>query len=93
MGGRKGTESRIPSVAARRKDDTGSRQVRISFTDQLPYYINQTPYLMSDRWAVGGLVWGSFDGSTNTPVIYPNYIWIQELENQVLQPPPGPGLP
>ena len=64
--------------------------IRISLTDQLPYYINQTPFLLSDRWAVGGLVWGSFDGSTNTPVIYPDYLSIQDLEDQVLNPPPPP---
>jgi hypothetical protein len=30
------------------------------------------------------LIWGSFDGSTNDPVVYPNGTSIQNLENMVL---------
>ncbi|HEV2390902.1 MAG TPA: Ig domain-containing protein [Verrucomicrobiae bacterium] len=29
-------------------------------------------------------IWGSFDASTNTPVIYPNDVSVSDLENQVL---------
>jgi len=45
----------------------------------------QTPYF----------IWGSFDGSTNVPVIYPNGTSIVNLENQVLIQinPGGPDLP
>lgn len=32
-----------------------------------------------------GLVWGSFDASTNAPVIFPSEITVQELERIVLQ--------
>ncbi len=41
------------------------------------------------------LIWGSFDGSTNAPVIYPNGTSIQDVENQVLLQvtPGGPALP
>jgi hypothetical protein len=31
-------------------------------------------------------VWGSFDGTTNPPVIYPNGVSIGDLENQILNP-------
>ena len=33
--------------------------------------------------------WGSFDGSTNAPVVYPIGLEIQELERQVLRRDPG----
>lgn len=41
------------------------------------------------------LIWGSFDGGTNAPVVYPNGTSIQDLENQVLMQvgPGGPALP
>jgi hypothetical protein len=32
------------------------------------------------------LIWGSFDGTTNPPVVYPNGASILNLENQVLMP-------
>jgi Putative Ig domain len=43
-------------------------------TNQFLYEINQ-----SKLWA-----WGSFDGTTNDPVVYPNGTSIQNLENQIL---------
>lgn len=44
---------------------------------------------------IPALIWGSFDGSTNAPVIYPNGTSIQDVENQVLMQvaPGGPNLP
>lgn len=46
----------------------------IRFTDQYPYFLNTNPgFLTEDPTASGG-VWGSFDGSTNAPIIYPSYL-------------------
>jgi hypothetical protein len=41
------------------------------------------------------LIWGSFDGGTNDPIVYPNGTSIIDLENQVLIQilPFGPALP
>jgi hypothetical protein len=53
--------------------------VNIIFGDQLPYFIDITPGFFTFG---GGLVfWGSFDGSTNEPVVYPFYggFTIQDL--------------
>ena len=60
--------------------------VEISFSDQLPFLINTTgssfvfngvPFTggggLGLEGAVGNLVWGSFDGTTNAPVIYPQH--------------------
>lgn len=41
------------------------------------------PFIGEDT-AIPRLVWSSFDGSTNAPIIFPNSISIQELEAQVL---------
>jgi len=32
------------------------------------------------------LIWGSFDGSTKPPIVYPEDVTLQDLENLVLQP-------
>ena len=47
--------------------------ILISFTDQYPYYTNRNPGSLTEPPASGG-VWGSFDGSTNAPIIYPAYL-------------------
>lgn len=52
-------------------------QVRIAFTDQLPIYVNSTSSAFLNDGFPGEdsaftlNVWGSFDGSTNAPIIYP----------------------
>jgi hypothetical protein len=50
--------------------------------------VNQTTQIPS-------VLWGSFDGSTNPPVVYPNNLSIQELEGQMIVTisPPPPNLP
>lgn len=45
----------------------------ISFTDQYPYFSNTNPGFLTEPTASSG-VWGSFDGSTNAPIIYPAYL-------------------
>jgi len=39
---------------------------------------------LTEANAIDRPIWGSFDGSTNPPVLYPNWFSIQELEQQVL---------
>ncbi len=66
-------------------------QVRLSFTDQLPYFLNSAdPFIqnITHQSAIGGAVWGSFDGSTNAPVVYPDFLSLQQLENLILNPVP-----
>ena len=63
-----------------------------------PIYLNHSPDFIVETNAVQMLIWGSFDGSTNVPVIYPNYpngTSILNLENQVLIQigPAGTALP
>ena len=49
-------------------------QVRLSFSDKLPYYINDsTEDPPEEGTGFKSFIWGSFDGSTNTPTIYPLY--------------------
>jgi len=58
------------------------------------FFLGQTlPYAEGNQAQV--LVWGSFDGSTNAPIVYPNGTDITNLENQVLiqLSPVGPDLP
>jgi len=52
--------------------------VDILFTDQLPFFLDSTP---GGFGFFGTLFWGSFDGSTNEPVVYPFYggFTIQDL--------------
>lgn len=59
-----------------------------------PIYVHGYPLLAEENGAVG-LIWGSFDGSTNRPVVYPNGTSITNLENQVLMQisPIGADLP
>jgi hypothetical protein len=55
---------------------------QITFNKVGPAYINQSPgFLEGDQFV--GLIWGSFDGSTNAPVVYPNGTSIENLENMV----------
>jgi len=61
--------------------------VFISFSDQLPYYLNQNPTYLDQtyQWLTSAL-WGSFDGTTNTPVVYPIYggLTLQQLVDRTV---------
>ena len=47
-------------------------RVDITFTDILPYFFNSTPPPFLGE-PFGSIFWGSFDGTTNAPVIFPAY--------------------
>jgi len=60
-----------------------------------PIYANFSPTTMDEASQSPLFFWGSFDGSTNLPVVYPNGTSIYNIENQVLilVSPVGPDLP
>ena len=59
-------------------------QIVLTYSKLGPYFINRAPNFMDELNSVDGLVWGSFDGSTNAPIVFPAGTSIQELEQQVL---------
>ena len=62
--------------------------VQISFSDQLPYFINRSPppSFLSSESSFESLIWASFDGTTNAPILYPSYgkVKLSDLQNFVL---------
>lgn len=59
-------------------------QVVITFSKLGPYIYNWTPNFLDEVNGFPGFLWGSFDGSTNAPVVFPDGVSIQYLEQQVL---------
>jgi hypothetical protein len=62
-------------------------QVVISFTNLLPFFINESPgFVTEGTFLLSSGVWASFDGTTNAPILYPQYgtLTLQHLQNQVL---------
>jgi hypothetical protein len=56
-------------------------------------YWNIAPTFLSEADASIGFLWGSFDGSTNEPVVYPNGLSLREVENAVLNSSSYGGTP
>lgn len=56
----------------------------ITFNKVGPIKLNVGPQFLDERSSADYFVWGSFDGTTNTPVIYPSGTSIANLENEVL---------
>jgi hypothetical protein len=50
-------------------------------------------FLGEDANPISMLAWGSFDGTTNAPVVYPNGTSIQNLENELIITISPPSLP
>jgi len=65
-------------------------QVRIFYSALLPFFFNSDPGTLDDEFQFGSFVWGSFDGSTNAPVIFPNFLSVRDLQNFVLGIGPNP---
>lgn len=64
-------------------------QVRISFSNQLPYFsTDSTSEVPGEDNAFRSSIWGSYNGSTNAPVIYPfgSTLTLQQLRQRILQP-------
>jgi hypothetical protein len=67
----------------------GATNTVITFNKVGPIYLNfrLDPLRFIDEITAQPLVlWGSFDGTTNTPIVYPNGTSILDLENQLLMP-------
>lgn len=57
----------------------------ITFNKVGPSYINQSPnYLSEANPAYIWYLWGSYDGTTNAPIVYPSGTSIRGLESMVL---------
>jgi len=52
-----------------------------------PIYYNMSPHFLdsTNLYAYPVFIWGSFDGTTNAPVVYPKGASVAELEAEVLQ--------
>jgi len=62
-------------------------QVQIIFSDQLPYFLNSTPPpFLTFNPSFQSIIWASFDGTTNAPILYPSYgkVTLNDLQNFVL---------
>ncbi len=64
-------------------------QVRIRFSDQLPYFSNTDPGSTEDE-AFSSAVWGSFDENSEEPIIYPAYLGLTLEDIQRLVKRTGP---
>ena len=58
----------------------------ITYNKSGPVFVNQSRFFLNGPNYGGSFIWGSFDGTTNDPVVYPNGTSIQNLENQVTNP-------
>ncbi len=58
-----------------------SPQETITFNDVTPLYINETPPFLDEQSVLFYpiLLWGSFDGTTAAPTVYPNGSSISDL--------------
>ncbi len=57
----------------------------ISYNKVGTLFVNASPTSLTDaNHSLGGFVWGSFDGTTNDPVVYPNGTSIANLMSEVL---------
>ncbi|TSA41900.1 MAG: hypothetical protein D4R57_00080 [Verrucomicrobiales bacterium] len=70
-----------PGLAGPGKIEPGSTN---SFNKVGPIYRNSAPDLLDEAGQVLWFIWGSFDGTTNAPVVYPNGTDILNIENQAL---------
>jgi hypothetical protein len=69
-------------------------QMVVTLNDVGALYYNSNPYFMDNTNTVGYpiFIWGSFDGTTNAPIVYPSGTSIQYLIEQILEggaTPPG----
>jgi len=59
-------------------------QMLVTFNKVGPFFLNQTEPFLDEITATKGFIWGSFDGSTNVPIVYPSGTSIKDLERNVL---------
>jgi hypothetical protein len=90
----------VPNPDAILGSGTVEAPIIIEFNKVGPLFFNSfSPFLLdnglTEASSALNFIWGSFDGGTNDPVVYPQGMSIADLENQVLMQisPPGPALP
>ncbi|MEP6662110.1 MAG: hypothetical protein ABJC04_00475, partial [Verrucomicrobiota bacterium] len=59
-------------------------QTTITFNKLGPYLINTTPFFLEDE-SRQGFIFGSIDGTTNKPIVYPQGTTVEDIEDLVLQ--------
>lgn len=64
-------------------DEVGTVWYNGPFTDPNSFLPGDESGL-NQTTAIPGLLWASFDGTTNAPVVYPNNLSIQEMESQMI---------
>lgn len=76
-------------------DPTSSTNIEIVFNTVGPVYVNSSPTSLTGPSLASEVIWGSFDGTTNAPVVYPNGTSIANLAASALIQisPPPPTLP
>ena len=57
----------------------------VDFNTITPFYFTANPNFLTEQTATIYSLWGSFDGSTNAPKIYPTGTSLDSIEGQVLQ--------
>jgi hypothetical protein len=55
-----------------------------TFNKAGPLLINNGPFFLTEATGIQSYQWGSFDGSTNAPVVFPNGTDLRSLENQAV---------
>jgi len=68
-----------------------TRASSIDLNKGAPLFVNAASGTEADQTVL--MVWGSFDGTTNPPVVYPNWATVANLENQVLMHVTSTSLP
>ena len=65
--------------------DPTSLPITITYNTVGPVYVNTSPTFLNGPAVAGrNMIWGSFDGSTNAPVVYPNGTSIANLAAEAL---------
>jgi hypothetical protein len=70
-----------------------SPQETVTFNNVTPFYVNETPVFLDGTSFLEypGLLWGSFDGTTNPPTVYPETSTTSELEEELFGGASGSG--
>jgi hypothetical protein len=91
-GGHVDTNNAIPGLAG---PGIVQPPIFITFNKEGPIFLNAGPNFIDEATAAFVFQFGSFDGTTNDPIVYPSGSSIRELENgilmQIIPPPPTPG--
>lgn len=65
----------------------------ITFSKTGPGYINFGPFFLDEQTGSAAFVWGTFDGGTNAPIVYPSGTSIVDYESGILMQVTTTSLP